>query len=133
MPGLRTEKYKMSDRAIRIMQNLHAEQRATERRALCVSARVSGSDPEQQDKIGLVRDVSALGIFFYSNFAPALGSTITLCFTIPASDRASDQESDGEVLCTGKVVRVVKFSEGAATGVALRLEEREMTYRRYAG
>src|SRR5437588_4686726 len=132
MSGLRTSTYAMSDRATRIMKNLHAEQRAAERRALCVSARVSGADPAQHDKIGLIRDVSPSGIFFYSNFAPEVGSDITLSFTIPASDRHSPHghDAEGEVVCTGKVVRVVKFSEGAATGIALRLAEPEMIYRR---
>ena len=121
----------MSERAARIMQNLHDEQRMTERKSVCLSAQVSCVTPECQDKIGLIRDMSASGIFFYSNFLPEIGSSVTLSFTIPPSDNnAHDEDTAGEVTCTGKVVRVVKFSAGAATGVAIRLEEREMTYRR---
>ena len=124
----------MSERAVRIMQNLHEEQRSTHRKEVCLSARVSCAEPQQEDKIGLIRDISVSGIFFYSNFAPELGSTVTLSFIVPPSDQTSpDEAATGEVTCRGRVVRVVKFSEGAATGIALRLEEREMMYRRYAG
>jgi PilZ domain len=122
---------RMSDRAARIMQNLHHEQRGTQRKSVCLSARVTCAEPQHEDKIGLIRDVSDSGIFFYANFMPEVGAEITLSFSIPPSDENSPEEAaTGEVTCRGRVVRLVKFSPGAATGIALRLEERDMMYRR---
>ncbi len=124
------EERKMSERAARIMQNPRYEQRAAVRKAVCLSATVSCAAPQCQDKIGLIRDVSASGIFFYSNLSPEMGSTVTLSFTIPPSDHSAQDDPTGEITCTGKVIRVVQFSEGAATGIAIRLEERELKYHR---
>lgn len=132
--GFRMEYRRMSDRAARIMQNLHHEQRGTHRRSVCLSARVSCAASQHQDKIGLIRDVSDSGIFFYANFAPEVGAKVTLSFSIPPSDENSPEEAaTGEVTCRGHVVRIVKFSPGAATGIALRLDENEMMYHDYAG
>jgi PilZ domain-containing protein len=121
----------MNDRASRIMQNLHNEQRDTERRPLCVAAKVVQPQPNTPEKVGLIRDVSRSGIFFYSNFAPEVGSRLTVSFTVPPSDANSDSSlSPGEITCTGKVVRVVKGNAGAATGIGLRLEDKDMEFER---
>ena len=121
----------MNDRASRIMQNQHHEQRDTERRPLCVAAKVSAPQPEAPEKVGLIRDVSRSGIFFYSNFAPEIGSRLTVSFTVPPSDAKSDTTlPPGEITCRGKVVRVVKGNAGAATGIGLRLEEQDMEFAR---
>jgi hypothetical protein len=121
----------MNDRASRIMQNLHHEQRDTERRPLCVAAKVNSPQTDAKEKVGLVRDVSRSGIFFYSNFAPEIGSRLTVSFTVPPSDASSDTVlSPGEITCSGKVVRVVKGNAGAATGIGLRLEDHEMEFER---
>src|SRR4029077_15714090 len=113
----------MSDRASRIMQNLHHEQRDTERSPLCVAAKVNSPNPEAPEKVGIIRDVSRSGIFFYSNFAPEIGSRLTVSFTVPPPDPISHTPlSPGEITCSGKVVRVVTGNAGAATGIGLRLE-----------
>ncbi len=119
----------MSERAGQVMRNIHVEQRAAERRPVCVSAMVSCTEPHCQDKIGLIRDMSDSGIFFYSNIAPEMGSDVILTFNIPSSDRQSfTAPAGGGVVCRGTVVRLVKTAAGAATGVAIELEEREMLY-----
>ena len=121
----------MNDRAARIMQNQHHEQRDTERRSLCVAAKVNAPQPDSSEKVGLIRDVSRSGIFFYSNFAPEIGSRLTVSFTVPPSDTSSDIPlTPGEITCRGKVVRVVKGNAGAATGIGLRLEDQDMEFAR---
>ena len=121
----------MNDRASRIMQNQHHEQRDTERRPLCVAAKVNATQPNSPEKVGLSRDVSRSGVFFYSNFAPEIGARLTVSFTVPPSDSNSDSPiTPGEITCSGKVVRVVQGNAGAATGIGLRLDDQEMEFQK---
>ncbi len=76
--------------------------------------------------MALLRDVSNDGVMFYTNFpdstaTPEVGADVALRFQMPISDR------NVKVLWTGKVVRLIRYSTGAATGIAMRLERQELT------
>jgi len=67
------------------------------------------------EHVGILRDVSASGIFLYSNFKPPIGAEIELNVTLPAP--AYPQR----VTYRGIVVRVTTGVTGAAVGVGLSL------------
>jgi hypothetical protein len=60
---------------------------------------------------GIVRDISAGGIFFYSNFKPPLQMQIN--FSLQIKDR--------KISGHGQVVRVEQHAPGAAFGIALKI------------
>ena len=66
--------------------------------------------------IGLLRDISSAGIFFYSKALPRVGSQIRLILNVSALDPAII------VCCICRVVRVVPGLGGAATGVGVTIE-----------
>jgi hypothetical protein len=70
----------------------------------------------QREHVAFVRDFNFEGIFFYSDFAPALDTEIEVAFSVP--DAASYKRFVGK----GRVVRVEKQSSGAM-GIAVRLAQ----------
>lgn len=60
---------------------------------------------------GILRDISAGGIFFYSNIHPPLHASID--FIVHLNDK--------KISGTGKVVRVEQSAPGAAIGIALQI------------
>lgn len=98
------------------------EHRAGRRVPVCMSGMVSWRGAREQ-VLALVRDVSDSGVFFYANFSagealPDLGQELTLRFTVQREERQV------EAVCRGRVVRMVRFPTGAATGFGLKLERR---------
>src|SRR6185369_83100 len=67
--------------------------------------------------IGLVRDLSATGLFVYSDFTPKLGTELKLTIRL-----SRDKNRTAVFLCSGKVVRVEASNKGVAVGIALQLE-----------
>ena len=63
---------------------------------------------------GVLRDISAGGIFFYSNFRPPLEMNINF----------SLQLKNKQITGTGEVVRVEESVPGAAIGVAVKILDR---------
>ena len=110
------------NRANLMMQHGMVEQRSTVRTPVCISGTVSWRG--NNELIALVRDVSDSGVFFYSNFAekhyPDLGQDLTLNFAMDRGDKKV------EMRCRGRVVRMVRFPTGAATGVAVKLDRAEV-------
>lgn len=70
----------------------------------------------QYDMSALIRDVTPEGVFFFAQFVPALGDEVSLSF------HSKPSASSPLVYCTGTVVRIERFSSGAA-GIALKLHE----------
>ena len=66
---------------------------------------------------GILRDISAGGIFFYSNFHPPLDARIDFIV----------QLKDKKIRGTGKVVRVEQSMPGAAIGIALHFSTQDVT------
>lgn len=73
---------------------------------------------DTREHIGFVRDMSEHGIFFYSDLNPVLGSQIEFVMHLPQHTMQA-----AELSCRGIVVRVESHTPGAATGVAVRLDE----------
>jgi len=96
------------------------EPQKNERRAVRVSlhAAAVAHCPQlgQHDVSALIRDVTPEGVFFFAQFVPALGDEVSLSF------HSKPSASSPLVHCTGKVVRIERFSSGAA-GIALELHE----------
>lgn len=113
---MQTQRY----RADILMGSKEAEQRAGMRRKVNVCGEIVCPGAAGTRHLALVRDVSATGIFFYSNFDPPLGADVTVAFTMPGA------EGYVEVLCQGRVIRREEYPAGAATGIAARLYKQEI-------
>ena len=97
-----------------VMLGTHGEQRRALRLLTTAPANVF---MDGNRHIGLVRDLSATGLFVYSDFTPALGTELK--FTIRLS---RDKNKTAVFLCTGKVVRVEDSRNGAAVGLGVKFE-----------
>jgi hypothetical protein len=69
-----------------------------------------------QDYVGLLRDISSAGMFFYSKIIPCVGAEIHLVISVSAID------PNLTVCCKCRVVRVEPGLAGAATGVGVTIE-----------
>ncbi len=98
-------------------------QRTWPRVKLLVSAKVNCAANAISDHIAFLRDASSDGIFFYSDFVPEIGGEIEITFDIPLLEKSV------KVVCRGKVVRVEQVANGAAPGIAVRVESRRFTLR----
>ena len=68
---------------------------------------------------GFTQDLSARGVFFYTDLPLALEEPLELTFVMPSEITLAETM---RVRCRGKVVRVTAPERGAAYGVAVRLE-----------
>ncbi len=97
-----------------VMLGTHGEQRRA-LRLLTTAPAVVLMDGERH--IGLVRDLSATGLFVYSDFTPKLGTELKLTIRL-----SRDKNKTAVFLCSGRVVRVEGSNKGVAVGIALQLE-----------
>ena len=72
---------------------------------------------QAEECVGLLRDISQTGMFFYCSLSPAVGSDIEVVI------RPSVADPSVAVRCRCKVVRVEANLRGAATGVGVAIEE----------
>jgi hypothetical protein len=70
--------------------------------------------------LGLIRDFSVSGLFFYTDFVPPRGAVLHI--TIKLTKCGSKT-----LTCVGKVTRVVNGSNGSAIGVAIQADQFELT------
>ncbi len=96
------------------MRRQLSEQRARARIAFHVSARIFYTPAPAGEQVGLIRDISVGGLFFYSEFEPRLHTPVRLVFSVPLAGR------DITMFCEGSVVRV-EPSRSKAIGVAVRM------------
>jgi PilZ domain len=68
---------------------------------------------------GFTQDLSARGVFFYTDLPLAKDDPLELTFVMPSEITLAETM---RVRCRGKVVRVVAPERGATYGVAVRLE-----------
>ena len=85
----------------------HANQRSSPRSLVVCPISLSFQFGEAH---GVLRDISAGGIFFYSNFRPPLQMNINFSLRLKGK----------HITGTGEVVRVEESAPGAAIGVALK-------------
>jgi hypothetical protein len=116
--------YPSHDRAHDWMLHQKPEQRESVRVHCCLSATATIKGHSRLELVALVRDISNKGLMFYANFPnsakrPRIGSEVSLRFALPIDQRNVPTQ------CTGKVVRLVKYPAGAATGIALRLNRKD--------
>jgi len=76
------------------------------------------SVPGDGEHNGIVRDLSADGIFLYSNFRPAIGSDIAVAFTTRVGKEMV------KIFTLARVVRVQQVVSGAAPGIAAQFAKR---------
>jgi PilZ domain-containing protein len=109
-----------SKRAADIMARRQDEQRASARTPINQPGTVTfQSTNKGREHVAHVRDVSAEGVYFYSDFAPDTGATVVLRFLMPVLDRKMRLE------CHAQVLRVEANAQGAAIGVAARMRLRQ--------
>ena len=70
-----------------------------------------------QEYVGLLRDISQTGMFFYCSLSPVVGSTVEVLLRPSAADPTV------VVRCRCRVVRTEPSRAGAATGVGVAIEE----------
>ena len=66
------------------------------------------------------KDVSARGVFFYMDSAPAKGSSIEFTLTLPPEITLTESI---KVKCNGKVVRVDQPANGGQIGIAAAIDQ----------
>ncbi len=98
-----------------VMIGTHGEQRRA-LRLLTTAAAVVYMNGERH--IGLVRDLSATGLFVYSDFTPSLDTELNLSIRL-----SRDEKKTAVFVCKGIVVRVEDSRNGAAVGIAIRFDE----------
>lgn len=89
--------------------------RATKRKFVRLPAWVIFYRTDHKKHVAMVRDISRLGIFFYSDFQPASGDEIEFVIKFPKWTKTPP------IACKGTVVRVEQATPGAAVGVAASL------------
>ena len=109
-----------SKRAADIMARRQDEQRASARTSINQPGTVTSHHSNNgREHVAHVRDVSAEGVYFYSDFVPDPGSTVVLRFHMPILDRKMKLE------CHAQVLRVEENQKGAAIGIAARMRLRQ--------
>jgi len=98
-----------------VMLGTHGEQRRALRLLTTAPAVIHMS---KERHVGLVRDLSATGLFVYSDFTPAIGAELKLTIRL-----SQDEKKTSLFICRGSVVRVEDSRNGAAVGIAIRFEE----------
>ncbi len=81
--------------------------------AIC---RING---HQRRSVGVTRDISTTGLFFYANFRPDEGSRLELILTLPVEITNAESLP---VFCVGRVVRVEPNDVAGRHGVAVEIE-----------
>jgi PilZ domain-containing protein len=94
----------------------HRKLRSSRRQMIHSAAQISV--PGDGEHNAIVRDLSAEGIFLYSNFKPDVGSEIALTFSTRAG------KDTVKIFTKAKVVRVQQLVAGAAPGIAARFAKR---------
>lgn len=93
------------------------DQRTTRRFTLQLPLSVKLDDGGHDAK---TKDVSARGVFFYMDSAPAQGSSIEFTLTLPPEITLTDSI---RVKCNGKVVRVDQPQNGGKIGIAAAIDQ----------
>src|SRR5262249_17683356 len=120
MPAMPSSDFPSKSRAEEVMLRTRSEQRSSTRASVCLSATAILSGAIPTELVALLREVSNSGAMFYTNLTesamfPEVGTDVAVRFQLPISDRTV------RVLWTGTIVRLIRYSAGAATGIAMKL------------
>lgn len=100
-----------------LLMAMNSERRKERREFVKLPVRLNLAG-EEHEHVGFVRDMSPHGMFFYSDLKPTLGSQIEFVMRLPKNGAQAE-----EIYCKATVVRVESHEPGAATGVAISIEE----------
>lgn len=96
----------------KIMLDPHCNRREKSRTLLILPLSIGLGYGKHQ---GIIRDISASGMFLFSNFRPPIGAEIELTLTLPPPTEPQ------RVTYCGRVVRLTTGVTGAAIGIGLSL------------
>ena len=88
--------------------------RSAKRMPVRLTGRVTLQSHDAKTHVAWVRDLSPLGVFFYSDFGPTVGEEIAFVLQLPSGNKLTP------VRCSGKIARVEQTVPGAAFGVAVQ-------------
>ena len=94
----------------------HRKIRSSRRQMVHSAAQISV--PGDGEHSAIVRDLSAEGIFLYSNFRPDIGSDVAITFSTRIG------RDMVKIFTNAKVVRVQQLVAGAAPGIAAKFAKR---------
>jgi hypothetical protein len=77
---------------------------------------------EERTAPGFTQDLSARGVFFYTEAALPVGADVELTFTMPCEITLGDNMP---VRCRGRVVRATPPQDGQHSGIAVQLDSYE--------
>ncbi len=97
------------------------DERTASRAFLSTSFVMTLKNGDSRQYVGLIRDVSDGGMFFYSHLDPDCGSELEFEFKLPRPGL-----DPVWIACKGRVVRVERPAPGAAIGVALSIQHRQV-------
>lgn len=92
------------------MASRHTNQRSSPRAFVLCPISI---ELESGSAHGIVRDISADGIFFYSNFKPTLNMHVHFVLRVKGKN----------IRGRGKIVRIQQGTPGSATGIAVKLSD----------
>ena len=110
-----------------IMLGPRPKRRSVPRVPLRRTAWLTFKFPEAHARVGLLKDISVRGIFFYSDFAPAVGDQLDFVVEFLS---ARDQL---RLHLKGAVVRVEQPAGGCAPGVAVSFKSQRSGQQRRQG
>jgi len=101
------------------MLGLLPQRRSTPRVLARRTVRLTFESPCEQERLALTRDISAKGVFFYSDFSPSLGDELDFLLEfVSVSDNVRFHFK-------GHVIRVEHPAPGCAPGVAVSFHPHE--------
>ena len=98
------------------ISSVHLERRAAQRFDFHLPIELSCGDACGQ---GFTQDISARGIFFYSEMALQEGAAVDITLRMPSEITLGETM---RVRCRGKVIRILKTGNSSKLGVAASLE-----------
>jgi hypothetical protein len=91
--------------------------------ALPVAVKVKASAEKDAEVVSQTRDVSARGVFFFMESAPAEGSEVEFTLTLPPEITLTEAL---RIHCSGHVVRVDKGA-GSKVGIAAAIDRYDLS------
>jgi len=100
---------------------VRVERRAAQRFDFQLPLSIRWSNGERSG-CGFTQDLSARGVFFYTDSPLALGDAVEIVLVMPSEITLTENT---RVRCQGKVVRVADPAVGSKSGVAVQIESYE--------
>jgi hypothetical protein len=100
-----------------------SDKRSTRRFSLSLPVAVKVKTEKEGEVVSETRNVSARGVFFYLESAPAEGSEVEFTLTLPPEITLTEAL---RIHCTGHVVRVDKGA-GSKVGIAAAIDRYDLS------